>query len=103
MELLSHPFRLERNGSAATVTDGSDEANAEGIAILAMTRRGERDLVPEFGIADPTFDAVTIADLNTGLHDYGPTVEVTDVTISYPNDRTQRVELAFDTDTADEE
>ena len=50
MELLSHPFRLERNGSAATVTDGSDEANAEGIAILAMTRRGERDLVPEFGL-----------------------------------------------------
>lgn len=103
MELISHPFRLERNGSIATVTDGSDEANAEGIAILALTRRGERDLVPEFGIADPTFDAVTLADLNAGLTDYGPAVEVTDVTTTYPTDRTQRVELAFDTDTADEE
>lgn len=102
MELLSHPFRLQRNGSVATVTDGTDEANAEGIAILAMTRKGERDLVPDFGLADPTFDGVTLADLNVGLIDYGPAVEVTDLTFTYPNDWTQRVELAFDTD-ADEE
>lgn len=104
MELLSHPFRLERNGSVATVTDGTDEANAEGIAVLALTRKGERDLVPDFGLTDPAFDSVTLADLNIGLLDYGPTVEVTDVTFTYPNDWTQRVVLAFDTDTdADEE
>lgn len=104
MDLLSHPFRVDRNGACATVTDGSDEANAEGIAILALTRRGERDLVPDFGAPDPVFDSLSLADLNVGLVDYGPPVEVTDLTATYPDDRTQRVVLVFtDTDATDDE
>ena len=95
MDLISHPFRLEANGAVATVEDGTEEAAAEGIAVLVLTRRGERDLVPGFGMTDPTFDELSVAELNVGLAEYGPDVIVTDVTITYPNDRTERVELAF--------
>ena len=96
MDLLSHPFRLEANGSVATVEDGTEEAAAEGIAILVLTRRGERELVPGFGMTDPTFDELSLAELNVGLAEYGPPVTVTDVAITYPTDRLERVELAFE-------
>lgn len=95
MDLISHPFRLEANGAVATVEDGTEEAAAEGIAVLVLTRRGERDLVPGFGMIDPTFDELSVAELNVGLAEYGPDVIVTDVAITYPTDRTERVELAF--------
>ena len=95
MDLISHPFRLEANGAVATVEDGTEEAAAEGIAVLVLTRRGERDLVPGFGMTDPTFDELSVAELNVGLAEYGPDVIVTDVAITYPDDRTERVELAF--------
>lgn len=100
MDLISHPFRLEANGSIATVEDGTEEAAAEGIAILVLTRLGERALVPGFGMSDPTFDELSLAELNVGLADYGPDVTVTDVVKSHPNDRTERIELTF---TLDEE
>lgn len=96
MELLSHPFRLEANGAVATVEDDTEEAYAEGIAVLALTRKGERDLVPDFGLTDPAFDELSLAELNVGLADFGPPVEVTDVTIAYPSDTTERVVIAFE-------
>lgn len=97
MDLLSHPFRLEANGSVATVVDGTDEAAAEAIAVLCLTRKGERDLVPDYGVTDPVFDELSLAEVNVGLLDFGPPVIVTDVVVTYPNDRTERVELAFET------
>lgn len=98
MDLLSHPFRLEPNGSVATVEDGTEEAAAEGIAVLILTRKGERDLVPDFGLTDPTFDELSLAELNVSLADFGPAAVVTDVVITNPNDRLERIELAFDLD-----
>lgn len=97
MDLISHPFRLEANGDVATVVDGTEEAAAEGIAILCLTRQGERDLVPEYGVTDPVFDELNLAEVNVGLTDFGPNVTVTGVVVTYPNDRTERVELAFET------
>lgn len=96
MDLLSHPFRLVANGAVATVAEGTEEANAEGIAILCLTHKGERDLVPEYGVTDPVFDDLSLAEVNVGLTDYGPPVTVTNVTVTHPNDRTERVELAFE-------
>lgn len=104
MELLSHPFRLTANGAVATVTDDTDQAAAEGLAILAMTRKGERVMAPEFGLTDPAFDAVSVAELNVGLNDYGPGgVSVSGIQVTYPTDSTQRVELTFDTTTDEQE
>ena len=97
MDVLSHPFRLDPTGSAATVLDGSTDANVEAIAVLAMTRKGERVLVPGFGITDPAYAEVDVAELNTGLATYGPEdVTVVDVTIDYPNDTTAAVRIEFE-------
>lgn len=98
MDVISHPFRLAANGTVATVLDGDTDANAEAVAILAMTRKGERPLVPSFGTSDPVYDEVDLAELNVGLLDFGPAVRITDLTVTYPSDRTERVELAFEED-----
>ena len=81
MRLLSHPFRLA-GGTVATIDQDSDEATAEGIAVLVLTRKGERTLVPEFGVSDPTFRTLSEAEVNVGIADFGPASEVTGLTIT---------------------
>lgn len=53
--MLSDPLRLTPNGSLATVDDTSAQGQQELVAALIMTRRGERLLVPGYGITDPAF------------------------------------------------
>lgn len=96
MNLISHPFRLAPDGSVATVEDGSEEAAAEAIAVMVLTRKGERDLVPDFGVTDPTFDGLSLAELQAGLADYGPQVDVGSVETTYPSETTERVVLHFE-------
>lgn len=78
--ILSHPFRVRGNGSIATVQQDHDEANREQIIVLCLTRKGERILVPDFGITDPVFDAFSEAELRAGVAQYGPPVDITSVT-----------------------
>lgn len=92
--ILSHPFRFI-GGRAATVDQASDEGNAEQIAVLILTRRGERMLVPDFGIDDPTFDGVSPTDISLGLTLFGPPVVVEDITTAYPNATTQEVTVHY--------
>lgn len=95
MDLLSHPFRLEPNGTVATVVQGTNQADAEGLAVLALTRKGERVRTPGFGTPDPAHSAVSVADLNVGLADYGPPITVTAITVSTLDNALERVELVF--------
>lgn len=95
MDVISHPFRLDSTGAIATVVEGSEDADAEAIAILALTRKGERDLVPDFGITDPAYGVLDVAELNVALSDFGPPITITDVAVDYPTDRLERIELAF--------
>ncbi len=95
MDLLSHPFRLAGDGSVATVTDGSDDADAEAVAVLASTKRGERELAPDFGVTDPVFHELSLAELNAGLARFGPELEVTEVATTYPNDTTARTVVSY--------
>ena len=76
LEIIAHPFRLVA-GRVASLRAGSDEAISQQIAVLATTRRGERQLVPAFGITDPAFGAVDAAEVNAGLALFGPAVRVT--------------------------
>lgn len=75
MKLLSFPFRIDRvSGQAATVTVGSDQEAAEAIALLALTRPGERELCPGFGSRDPSYSRTVdlLAEVRTGLTLWGP-------------------------------
>lgn len=96
--ILSHPFRLGADGAAVTVEDGSDAANAEAVAVLLLTRLGERELVPEFGTPDPVFGEVTLADLNGTLDLFGPAVTVESVVTTPITDTASRVDVTFTED-----
>lgn len=75
MQLLAHPFRLVA-GKLATVRADSDDAITQLLTVLVTTRRGERQLVPAFGITDPTFAGIDVAEINAGLAMFGPQVTV---------------------------
>lgn len=97
MDVLSHPFRFERNGSAATVREGSVDANAEAVAIVVLTRKGERPMVPTFGVTDPVYRGLDVAEVNAVLSTFGPTdVTVAGVAVDYPTDTTERVILELE-------
>lgn len=94
MRLLSYPFRITAAGDVATVEDGTEDAAAEDLAVLILTRKGERTLVPDYGITDPTFQSLNLAEVAVGVADYGPPgVTVDDVTVTYPSDTLERIEL----------
>lgn len=96
MRLLSYPFRLTLAGDVATVEDGTEDAAAEALAVLILTRKGERDLVPDFGISDPVAQGLNLAEVAVGVLDYGPAgVTVEDVTVTYPSDTLERIELTI--------
>lgn len=75
MRLLSFPFRV-RGGAVALVDQGSDEQHAELVAVLVLTRKSERPLVPDFGITDPVFLEADRAEIRAGLVMFGPDVEI---------------------------
>jgi hypothetical protein len=87
---------LEPSGQAATVEEGSDQSNAELIAVLVLTRPGERELVPAFGVNDPTFDTLSIGDVIAGVDLFGPGVEITSVEARHSSESEQEVDIGFE-------
>jgi hypothetical protein len=94
-QLLSHPFRILPSGRAATVEQGSDEAHAEQLAVLLLTRRGERDLVPGFGVSDPVFAGFDPAEIAAGVSAYGPPVQIESIDVTPAGDGTVAVDIRF--------
>lgn len=95
VRIISHPFRLAPGGNVATVEQDTDAANAEQIAVLAMTRAGERPMVPGFGLTDPAFAGFRPAELAAGLKAWGPPVAVGDITSRPADDATELVTVEF--------
>lgn len=94
--LISFPFRLAPSGSVVTTADGTDERYAEEISTLILTRRGERPLVPAFGIDDPVFAGVDEHDLGLAVQTFGPPVVITAVTTKQVDDSRQTVVVSWD-------
>jgi hypothetical protein len=106
MQLLAHPFRL-LGDRAATVTDGSDAALADAVVRVVLTRPGDLELVPGYGIPDPVWAdpaagavgaisaSVDVARVNATLATFGPSATVTlaSVTRGGPGGSTERVNL----------
>jgi hypothetical protein len=95
MELLSHPFRLDPAGAAATVTEGTEVEIEEALSILVSTRKRERELVPDFGVTDPTFAELDLAEMNAALAVFGPDVVVSRLRRSPRTDIAEDVELEW--------
>lgn len=96
--ILSHPFRLLPDGSAATVEQDTDEANAEQLAVLLLTRPGERDLAPGYGVSDPAFAGVDPSEVVAAVNAFGPDVTVTAVTSRPRDDATVDVLVEYAND-----
>lgn len=50
---LVWPVRIADDGQLATVTQGSRDDLVSQVGLIAVTRPGERPLVPDFGVASP--------------------------------------------------
>lgn len=94
MDLISHPFRLV-GGSIASVPQGSDDSIAELVAVLLLTRRGERQMVPMFGVTDPAFQTYDQSDVQLGIDLFGPAVELQGVDLTFPTDATQEAVIRY--------
>lgn len=76
MTAFAFPFRFEPSGVVATVNSDSDTGQAQHLGMVILTRRGERDLAPSFGIPDPRFDQLDPAPINACTALFGPPVAV---------------------------
>lgn len=92
--VLAHPFRLA-GAEVAKVEDGSDEGLGQLVAVLVTTRRGERPMVPAFGVSDPVFDSYSVAEVNAALSMFGPAVQVDEIAHAPIDDVSQRAVLTF--------
>lgn len=95
--VLSHPFRLGPTGAAVVVEEDTEQAHAEAVAVVCLTRKGERPMVPTFGVLDPVFAELDVAEVNAVLATHGPGITVTGIEVDYPDDRTAAVRLSFET------
>jgi hypothetical protein len=93
--ILSHPFRLAPDGRIATVEQDTAQAHAEQLAVLVLTRRGERPLVPTFGITDPTFGDLDVAELEGAVETFGPAVALEEVELEFLDESTEQVTVTF--------
>lgn len=98
MRILSHPFRLTPSGSLATVEQNSTQGIAEQVAMLILTEQGERVMLPNFGITDPTFGSVDPTEISLQVALYGPSVSVASVDAYYLDDMTLTVNVEFSDD-----
>lgn len=96
-DALAFPFRFDPSGHVATVDADSPAGHAQHLGLLILTRRGERDLAPSFGVPDPQFDQLDPATINAATALYGPPVTVTDVDALVLSPTRQHVTLTYDT------
>jgi hypothetical protein len=82
VQVWDFPFRLGPDGSVATVEQDSDRDLENLIAVAVYTRPGERVQCPTFGIADPVFTGWERASLARHLLDFGPAVDIVDMSIT---------------------
>lgn len=93
--ILSHPFRLV-GSQVATVEQESAAGQAEQLSALLLTKRGERTLVPAFGVTDPVFGDVDTAELNLAVSLFGPPVQILEVQKRIVDETTQEVEVVYE-------
>ena len=94
MDLISYPFRLDNKGYVQTTPDG-DDYYAEELAMLIKTSPGERNLVPDYGIADPTFGTFDKAELLSQIALFGPPVTINGITSSQIRDGIYRLSIDY--------
>jgi phage baseplate assembly protein W len=92
--ILAHPFRVVGN-AVVTVDPASDDGQAQLLAVLLTTRKGERQLQPAFGVPDPVFSTYDVSAVNAGLAMFGPDVQVTDIEVTQQSETVEAVQVNY--------
>jgi hypothetical protein len=92
---MSFPFRLDVTGAVASVEQNSDAWVEECVAVATLTRPGEREQVPTFGVADPAFALFQVGSLQRHLLDFGPQITITEVVVEQLTEGRERVVIAW--------
>lgn len=93
--ILAYPFRVLPGGVIDIVDQDSDLGNGQQLAVIIATRRGERPLVPAFGIEDPVFSQVNLGDIAAAVELYGPPVTIVNMHVGTINRGRVDVEVTF--------
>lgn len=96
MDLLAHPFTLNRSGHARTVRQGSDADYRQQLAVGILTRRGERTLVPTFGLTEPVAYGIDRGELQAHVDRFGPPVSVVEIVAEPTSPTRADVTVVFD-------
>lgn len=93
--MLSFPIRLEDDGRLASVVVDSTAGRAQRIAQLVGTVVGERFMAASFGIADPAWRGLNLAEIKHKVAMHGPfDVQLSSVQ-TWDDDLTQKVTIRF--------
>lgn len=94
--LLAYPMRVANNGTMAAIEDGTEEYYAQELAGMLRTEKGERELVPEYGVDEITASNMDKLNLASQVELFGPPVEITNVTYKTGMDGITRGTIEFD-------
>lgn len=95
MNLISHPFRLRPNGTVFTVDQESGDADAQQVAMILLTKVGERQAVPGFGVTDYTFSVPDVNQMVGAISLYYPGVTIENIKSVWDNDGHLKMEIEF--------
>lgn len=92
--VLAWPFRFSA-GQAATVEQDSEADLSQQVALVLLTRRGERPLAPAFGLDDPTNRSVDAGEITAAVAAGVPGITVTDVQVRPESASTVKVDVNY--------
>jgi phage baseplate assembly protein W len=81
-----------------TREDGDEDYIAERLALLILTKPGERVLVPAYGLRDPTFSEIDPALLSTQVEMFGPDVRIDGITTRPRSDTLSEITVDYSID-----
>ena len=100
---LAHPFRIDSNGSAVTVEQGTLRHAAELAGHIMSTGAGERALAPLWGLIDPSGTQVDADELRATITYAEPALVVERLDVTRFPDGTVTADIDVDFADTDEE
>ena len=100
---LAHPFRIDANGAAVTIEQGSARHAAECCGHAVSCEAGERPLAPLWGLIDPTGTRINPDEIRAVVGYAEPALAVARVEVIERNDNTVTVDIDVDWSDTDEE
>ncbi len=100
---LAHPFRIDANGAAVTLEQGSTRHAAECCGHIVSCEAGERPLAPLWGLMDPTGTRINPDEITATIGYAEPALAVARVEVTESNDNTVAVDIDVDWSDTDEE